>query len=331
MIHKRIYDLTPQPPSLRGKGEKDFLLHFKKGMRARLTPLLVPRPPRAVDSPRTRGQGGRGRGRGLLPSPFTGEGWGWGLLLICLITVIRCESYSADTYRYFPPQELRFKDYDESQFYPDRLYPIGWSKNGVFAYIEESLEDAAGFVKYTLVLQDMVSDSVVWSHVVRLEEEYYENYSERKGIKVVWAQNAELFSRELRKQGISQAAKFELSSFPIRVRDDSIDVQLEHIQQEIEDPESYSGRFLIPTEVRMKIHSQRLGEKQVYSSTFGYDVAMSVEGYLKSPFEERIAVILSYESPGHHGPPDYVNYVLVGAHLEKGFSKKSTVGGSPDR
>ena len=347
--------LTPHKGRFFQKRRTKFPLPARERARVRVLSHFRPSPP---PSPR-RGEGvwflflpfakkptpvrRRVRGRGLLSpsrtvnqlsSLFTGKGWGWGLLppclrggpgwgllLICLITIIRCESYSADTYRYLLPQELRLKEYDESQFYPERLYPIGWSKSGVFAYIKESLQDAAGFVEYAFVLQDMVSDSIVWSHVVQLDGDYYENYSERTGIKVVWAQNAELFSRELRKHGISQEAKFELFSFPIRTRDDSIDVRLEHIPEEIEDPESYSGRLLIPTEVRMKVHSQRLGEKQAYYSTFGFDVAVSVEGYLKSPFEERIAVILSYESPGHHGPPDYVNYVLVGVHLEKGFSK----------
>jgi len=46
---------------------------------------------------------------------------------------------------------------------------------------------------------------------------------------------------------------------------------------------------------------------------------MKVMGYLRSPFEPRIAVILVEVSRGYEGPPHITHINVVGASLDSGF------------
>ena len=56
------------------------------------------------------------------------------------------------------------KDMADLEFLEDKFYPIGWSKDGKFAYFVEPADEACGCYFGTFVIQDLKTDKVLWQH-----------------------------------------------------------------------------------------------------------------------------------------------------------------------
>ena len=63
---------------------------------------------------------------------------------------------------YSCPSELKFCP-QSSEYLYEKFYPIGWSKNGLFAYIIEPVDEAAGQYFFKFVIRNMINDKEVWS------------------------------------------------------------------------------------------------------------------------------------------------------------------------
>lgn len=58
--------------------------------------------------------------------------------------------------RYFVPSELKYCPQSDEYLF-DKFYPIGWSKDGHFAYITEPADEAAGLYFFKFRIQDRKS------------------------------------------------------------------------------------------------------------------------------------------------------------------------------
>lgn len=73
--------------------------------------------------------------------------------------------------------------------------------------------------------------------------------------------------------------------------------------------------------------SAKLGSKTVYSADYTkkeywFMLDAGLIGVLKSPFENRIAIVAIEVMKGYEGPPHTADVRLVGADLVSGFGKK---------
>ncbi len=231
----------------------------------------------------------------------------------CLFVIILFILDAFARINYTVPQQAILKYGKSESLVPGAIYPIGWSRTGRFAYIREQEQDAAGFTEFTLVVQNMITDAVIASFTAQ----------DFDNIIQFWSNKSEHFSQILNEHGIVQHQKFKLMTFPLTHGKDTINVELRHSEQLPEKTDNLpimGSVYLIPTQVQAIIESKLHGKKQVYSEKFSIKVKVSVAGYLKNPYEDRIALVLRYETPGQHGtPPHYVHNVFVGVHLEKGF------------
>src|SRR5260221_5318667 len=48
------------------------------------------------------------------------------------------------------------------QLIPEGFFPIGWSRDGKFAYYTEPVDEACGCYYANLVIQDLRTDKVIW-------------------------------------------------------------------------------------------------------------------------------------------------------------------------
>src|SRR5205814_3361425 len=55
---------------------------------------------------------------------------------------------------------------------PESFYPIGWSKDGKFAYYYEPVDEACGCYFAHLVIQDMRTDKVLWEFKYNQDDTY---------------------------------------------------------------------------------------------------------------------------------------------------------------
>jgi hypothetical protein len=71
----------------------------------------------------------------------------------------------------------------------------------------------------------------------------------------------------------------------------------------------------------IKLQAKGLGAKTLFTqnSKESRMLDAKVLGYLQSPFENRIVVLFSTKSMGYEGPPNLMEYKIIGATLDKGF------------
>jgi hypothetical protein len=90
-------------------------------------------------------------------------------LLALLVLVPACAA-AAPPIRAVPPEtppmpaHLVVPDLDDSnpRFPVGRVYPLGWSRDGLFAYAYEPPDEACGCYFFQVIVQDLTSGEIVW-------------------------------------------------------------------------------------------------------------------------------------------------------------------------
>ncbi len=210
------------------------------------------------------------------------------------------------------PEELVYTS-TRHEFNYDKFYPIGWSKDGKFAYIMEPADEGSGFYLFEIVIIDIVNDKIIWSW--KPEE------SEEGSLQVTWKENYDLFARHLNEVEINQTTDFKLAPTSISYKGNDYEIVMETVTEV--DPDY--GVDLIK-EVEINLQSPELGEKQIFSQKIDsrdYILSAYVPGYLMSPHDDRIVVICQKERIGAGGPPNIVFFEIIGSNLIRGFKKEN--------
>jgi len=212
-------------------------------------------------------------------------------------------------------------DYGWETLITEGFYPIGWSKDGKFAYYSEPGDEACGCYFAKLVILDLVSDKTLWSF------DYDSSDAEGKGrkhppttINALWREKRKLFNGKLSEYGIVAQRSFNLRLFPINQAGDQLTTELKIKENKDEETRPYG----IVNQATLQLISKRNGKKIILDKTYGKEtdpepLEMKVLGYLKSPFEPRIAVMLIEIQRGYEGPPHTTQIKIVGSGLSSGF------------
>ncbi len=217
-----------------------------------------------------------------------------------------------DAQDYVLPEELIYTS-SRHGFNYDKFYPIGWSKDGKFAYIMEPADEGSGFYLFEIIILDIVNNKLVWSW--KPEE------SEDGSLQSTWKENYDLFAQHLSEAEISQTKDFKLESTTMSYKGNDYEVVME-TSTDI-DPDY--GVDLIK-EVEINLQSKELGVKQIYNEkTDGRDYILSayIPGFLLSQHDDRIVIICQKERIGAGGPPNIVFFEIIGSDLIRGFKKES--------
>lgn len=213
---------------------------------------------------------------------------------------------------YATPSELvYYKPSDEYIF--QKFYPIGWSKDGKFAYAIEPADEAVGAYFFRLKIQNMISDKDVYSW--QPEED-----PEKGNIKQMWKDNQMTFATNLNEHKIIPDKDIKLLGTEFSTEDGKFKITIENTMET--DPDF---GFEVVKNTNIYIKSPELGTKRIYSYTekdYNLCLGRIVQGVIKSPYEKRIAVLVKEEFRGYEGPPNVVKEFLVGADLERNFKKK---------
>jgi hypothetical protein len=213
------------------------------------------------------------------------------------------------------------RDYGWETLITEGFYPIGWSKDGKFAYYSEPGDEACGCYFAKLVILDLRNDKVLWSFDYNgLDRGDGGRKGEPKSINDLWRKNRKLFSDKLREHNIVPQGQFALLSFPINYDGDQLTTELKIKENKDEETRPYG----IVSQATLQLVSNRSGKKTVLDKTFDKEtdpqpLEMKVLGYTKSPFEPRIAVVLIEVHRGYEGPPHTTHIRVVGSSLSSGF------------
>ncbi len=215
------------------------------------------------------------------------------------------EEYIVSDYQI--PVELVYNEKTE-EFLIDKLYPIGWSKDGKFAYIIEPADEGSGFYLFELVVFDMVNNKASWS--------WKPDDSEEGDLESTWKENYSKFKESLNKYEIKQKSEFELKKGKTSFKGNEYQLVLDTKTESEPD-----FGFDVIKEMKVSITSVEIGTKEIYNhkEDFSMIVGAFIPGYLLSEENGRIIVICQKERVGYEGPPNVVYFDLIGSDLTRGF------------
>ncbi len=207
------------------------------------------------------------------------------------------------------------KSFPQEVLITEIFFPIGWSKDGKFAYYTEPGDEACGCYFGQLIILDTVNDKVLWSFKYNgLDDQDTPKY---RAITDLWRKNRKLFSGKLSQYGIIPQGRFSLLTFPINHAGDQLRTSLKIEENKDEETIIYSK----VKKATLQISSRGGGTKTVHEETYPEYGPLDVKvlGYLKSPYEQRVAIILLEVQRGYEGPPHVTNVKVVGSSLTTGF------------
>lgn len=223
--------------------------------------------------------------------------------------------YNAPSRMLFPGDENEVSEAENGNLIREHFYPIGWSKDGKFAYYTEPADEACGCYFASLIIQDMRTDKVVWTYT-NVNDEFGEEPPEET-IETYWKKHGKEFSRQLARYKIVASKNFTLLGSPFDFENDVLKTGLAN-NTLIKDDQGVAGSVIL------QLTSKQKGKKTVYEKRYAakaYDSFRNVQigGILKSPFEPLAAVVLIETHRGWEGPPNTTQIKVIGANLTNGF------------
>lgn len=203
----------------------------------------------------------------------------------------------------------------------DGFFPIGWSRDGKFAYYVEPVDEACGCYFAELRIQDLRTDKILWEFKNDPNSRVDKDGSPLEDdIQKLWKRNQKLFAEKLNEHGIVPVARFAMLRRSFSSGGKTYSAKA--ISKRSGDEDGLRVKNVV-----FEVSSPSLGKKTVFSAQYSGEVYESpldvgVAGAFKSPYENRAAIIMINVQRGWEGPPHTVDVRIAGADLMKGFIKK---------
>ncbi|MDX1531747.1 MAG: hypothetical protein R3362_09495 [Rhodothermales bacterium] len=198
-----------------------------------------------------------------------------------------------------------------------RLFPAGWSAVGAFAYVYRRAPEAGEEGDWVLRVQDLRSDRLLAE--MPLGNPLTDDPFGNRTLADAWAEHGTRIDSLLDAHAVVPADTLVLRPFPARLGP----FQQTVLEAEVRttpgtDPDfGYDGI----AGLTLGLVQNRTARKRIHSERFPryLPLGAGVLGYLESPHEERIAVVLGLVRRGWEGPPNVLDYRIVGAGVGAQF------------
>ena len=192
------------------------------------------------------------------------------------------------------------------------IYILGWSKDGKMAYIENrSIEGGGGHDFYFIIL-DLVEDSVIYKQKKKWYDD--DNYGEIPEKALTFKQCIILFSNEINKQLnnfkiIVQPCKFQ--TLPVMdKKDNEVTFKIDILKKDFD-------KFNL-MQMSYKIYGFKNNKSKLVTSVENKrSEYVKTTGFIKSPYEDRIALVVANAEYVFEGDEVFVNF--YGCNLSVGF------------
>lgn len=204
---------------------------------------------------------------------------------------------------------------------PETFFPIGWSRDGKFAYYIEPVDEECGCYFAHFVIQDMRTDKIVWEFKYN-QDDTFNDKGEMTGpgtLRALWKKNAKLFSDKLSEHAILPRPSILLGKTFTSGSAFTTKALVTMGKDQYDDDRV--------TRLSITLSSKKLGIKSVYfvnhtKDEYNGTLDAAVLGAIKSPFEDRVAIVGMEVSRGWEGPPHTGDIFIVGADLTSGFGER---------
>ena len=193
------------------------------------------------------------------------------------------------------------------------LYPLGWSRDGKFAYVKLPANEAC-CQRFDVYIQDMRTGKILWKW------DFEDTEKKNISLAQVWKKNKALFTRQMNKYQVDPVAYSKLENFPLKTNEASYNFQLSNTSFF---DSGFNMIMLKGSSIYEKINGK--GQKKIYSKNyaealspeqpntqFSMIISNKIRGYLLSPYENRIVILYSTEIRGYEGPPNMIDVELIG-------------------
>ena len=186
-------------------------------------------------------------------------------------------------------QPISSLTYEESKdksfgfgFNGNRFFPVGFSKNGLFAYIVEN-----SLASPSLIISNLVNDKQVAT------QQLYDKIDTTQASKLLFDLKIQDFEEK------------KLIRFPAVIDNDEYRALVE------------GSKLILNSKLKGRKEVSNLDSLQGFYLDYKKNDLL-IEGFFRSPFEKRIVIILSGLYSGFEGEVDLL-YFTVGAYLEDDF------------
>jgi len=190
--------------------------------------------------------------------------------------------------------------------------PFGWSADGKFAWLESRDIDGRGGTVYRYVVYDAVEDKEVFTHA---DDSFDWGTDVDATEQESWSRSGNEVSAALAQYGIVQTPGIAMEAFPLQRAGDRYTASLK-VQN---DPSAQEGDDEIVQSYTVILLSRSRGSKVVTTADQVKASKVWIEGYVLSPLEPRILVVVGVQSRAFEGSE--TSHVFYGAHLGVGFRK----------
>lgn len=112
--------------------------------------------------------------------------------------------YAAPSRLFLNGDKNSAKEEAEGKLLREKFFPLGWSKDGNFAYLVEPADEACGCYFAHLVIQDLKTDKILWEH------KYDGDGNRKESLKTYWKKNKKEISAKLAEHRIVAQKQFEI-------------------------------------------------------------------------------------------------------------------------
>jgi hypothetical protein len=190
--------------------------------------------------------------------------------------------------------------------------PFGWSADGKFAWLESRDIDGRGGTVYTYTIYDAVEDATVYTHS---DDSFDWGTDVDATEQESWSRSGDEVSAVLAKYGIVQSRSITMEAFPLQRAGDSYTASLKVKN----DPSAGEGDDQIVQSYSVVLSSRSRGSKVVTTADQVKATKVWIEGYILSPLEPRILMVVSVRNRAFEGYE--TSHFFYGAHLGLGFRK----------
>ena len=212
-----------------------------------------------------------------------------------------------------------FSNYDsgikEAPFLYDTFYPIGYSSDKI-AYIIEYDTDPADIVHIETIIQDLVTDKIIWHDDFRKEDDIT-----NVTFKSFWEERHTKILEKLREHDMQIDNSLQLYQEKLYYKHDALFISSKSKKIHKKD----WGSILFLRNSTIYLRSEKKGQKIIDQKSYNgeYFLDRKPIGYipLGARGSKRVAVVVAKLHRGWEGPPHNIGYAIVGANLAVGFKR----------
>lgn len=266
-------------------------------------------------------------------------------LSILLIVFALITNQGAISQEYDFPHYRIIGDYESTEY--TVMYPIGWSKTGLFAWIHQDVNplSAAMIFKYDVIIQDLRNNKEIWSQSIEYNAELNPELLDKIDLAddttlfgysffcdYVWNENYDQISKKMK--------EFEIIQDSVKVRN----IPFIHegwilTEETVTNPDepgctvSYTVSLQRQGTKILKVlyqFSQAPNEDNMCTDPYGNSVFylnFEIRAYFKSPFEDLYVLYIVQSAQGYEEPWEYpfligyrhlpANSIDIKSHLDR--------------